>query len=221
VAEGRDSGAAAAARSTGAACHSAQFKVLLEEYRQASEDWRFRDDYVERKFMQSTFYFTVVAAALGAAAAFVSEQPPAATVRVFSGVGLGLFLMMGSFTYSMLVSLIKDVAFRDGSQQLIIHLLDRLRRDYGVDTGRSILPQMRAEGTIDAPCEVILNQQEFPRKVRARPPYIAHLGIPDSFRDWLRKKHTFEHFVVFHVLALLGCVGGVVWMIWLLVNPVP
>jgi len=203
-------------------CDDLQSRILIEEYRQWSADWRLRDEYVERKFLSAAFYITVF---LGLIGWFVSSfrnigggsesSGSPLWSSTFPGIALlVLFLILAGYTLFMLISLVKDVSYRDGTRQMIIRVLRELEDEFKVSTSLNLIEEEEKYLTISIPPYLREKGLVFPRKVAVH----SHLVSSWVFRYIHMKISTFELFVVFHILILLlGC-AGVGMSIWYLVR---
>jgi len=182
-------------------CDDLQCRILIEEYRQWSEDWRLRDEYVERKFLSATFYITV---SLGLIGWFFSGFRNVNNTSGASGslaIALILFLVLTAYILFMLVSLVKDVNYRDGTRQMIIRVLQELKNKCKSMTSVDLIKDEEKHLTISIPPSVCEKGLVFPRKVAVH----SRLALSPVFKWFPMKISTFNLFVVFHIVVLLGC----------------
>lgn len=92
--------------------------VLMAEYKEQCADWRMRDGYMETKFTRSAFVFSaisLVSSVFLAGGLDVEKYNPVAIFLVF--------FLSGLYTFVMLVSIVKDIYYRDGSMLAAARLL--------------------------------------------------------------------------------------------------
>jgi hypothetical protein len=194
-------------------------KLLLEEYRECSADWRLRDKYVEDKFMHSVFVFTLVSTLLAAAFGAINLWRgilPEAVLALLPPIGTVLFGVLFFFVFVMLVSLVKDTYYRDGSQIMAQHLLAMLQS--GLDchciseliedlTVNHYIAKWEARGLLMGSPQSLVPLR-FTRKINAAPGEKRKLGMPFCVEKLLVDRGTFRWITAYYGLVAFGCLAA-------------
>jgi len=181
--------------------------LLTEEYKEVNADWRLRDKYVEDKFMQSVFVFALIATLLAAvvtALHVVPEGTLRSALPLAYPAGFVLFSTLFFFAFVMLISLVKDTYYRDGSERMARLLLGVIEAELGCNC-ISVLRQA-AEDPLrrDHPAEGF---GPFTRKIQAPAEGRAKLGMPFSMERVLSRRKTFRWITAYYGLVTLGCLA--------------
>ena len=179
--------------------------LLMEEYKEVNADWRLRDKYVEDKFIQSVFVFTLISALLAAAITAIAHSVSAREVLpVALPVGFVLFGVLFFFALVMLISLVKDTYYRDGSERMSRLLLNALQAELECDC-ISVF-RKEAEDPRD-PRPVPERSGPFIRKIKAPSDGMARLGMPHWLERSLSRRMTFRWITAYYGLVTLLCLA--------------
>ena len=190
--------------------------LLLEEYRQCCKDWRLRDKYVEDKFIQSVFFFTFVAALAAATATALDHLR-----NLFSGllplIAFVLFAVLFLFALVMLISLVKDTYYRDGSARMIERLLHQLEFELGDSQPITDLLAELGENHLIVPYKPWRVGRSFTRKITATAEEVSSLGIGKPLQQCLSGRPTFKWITFYYGVVTVACLavsiaGLVLWI---------
>jgi hypothetical protein len=179
--------------------------LLLEEYKEVNADWRLRDKYVEDKFMQSVFVFTLISALLAAVAtAFAHFNGLRDMLPLAFPIGFVLFGVLFFFAVVMLISLVKDTYYRDGSERMSRLLLNALQVELDCDC-ISVF-RKEAEDPKD-PYPVPEKSGPFVRKIKAPSDGKAKLGMPHWMERSFSRRRTFKWITAYYTLVTFLCLA--------------
>ena len=173
---------------------------FIEEYRLCCEDWSNRDAYVQQKFFNVAIVLFAVVVAIASA---ISQEPTdsmlGSAVWIVYAV---IFLLLGIYMLIALISTIKDIYYRDGSELLLYRLqrylpggekLSHLISE--LESQKKITSLKRGRSTI-----------ENPRKLKASS--ISSLGISDALERFLASRGTYRWIVRFYAIISFCCLSG-------------
>jgi hypothetical protein len=186
-------------------------RLLIEEFKEVSCDWRLRDKYVEDKFIHSVFLFTMIAALIGIAIRFFADSSIGEIGVVDSIVSFGMpagFVVFGVlffFALVMLISLVKDTYYRDGSERLSRLILSALEAELDFNA----ISVLRAVAADPGPTDAIFGDEfgPFTRKIKAPPESKAKTGIPLPVESFLSRRRTFRWITAFYTSVTVGCLA--------------
>jgi len=179
--------------------------LLVDEYKEVNADWRLRDKYVEDKFIQSVFVFTLISALLAAAITTAAESEALQkALPVALPVGFVLFGVLFFFALVMLISLVKDTYYRDGSERMSRLLLNALQ----LELGCYCISGFRKEAEDSrVPYPVPERSGPFIRKIKAPSDGKAKLGMPHWLEKRLSHCHTFRWITAYFTLVTFLCLA--------------
>lgn len=171
---------------------------FIEEYKMCCEDWRTRDAYVQQKFFNvAIVLFAAVIAVAGAFGTLDDNSSP-----ILWGIYALVFFLLGMYMLIALISTVKDIYYRDGSEILLNRLLDHLP---GEDKLHLLLADLKRKKTIVTQ-QREKGSHENPRKLKAST--IASLGVTSAFERFLASRGTYRWIVRFYALVFLCCLAG-------------
>ncbi len=180
--------------------------LLIEEYKEVNLDWRMRDKYVEDKFIGSIFVFSLISTLV----AFVITASDGPRGGVFFAdfsyylVGSVFFGVLFFFGLVMLISLVKDTYYRNGSERMSRLLLNVLE----VELGSDCISVLRREAEDpEARDDIPARHGPFTRKIKAPVEGKAKLGIPLAVEKLLSRRMTFRWITAFYALVTMGCLA--------------
>ena len=153
---------------------------LESEYRECCEDWRRRDKYVLDKLFAAGIVFMSLGVALGA------TPPDRSLIRL-------VVLFVGNLFWLVLViSTVKDMYYRDGTEKL----LRRLSAQLSINSSLQALESLKSfDDGLD------FQGLRFPRKISIQRDKSSIL-LPKRVRNWLLDQATFRWILAFYLGSL-------------------